>query len=89
MCPSQALAFGTREQMSRLRPQAAPINAFQFGRQVIRTKVNMMVPREHGRPEGSAQIVDVTAAMHAPTISHDILDDVFADIAGTDDGADQ
>ena len=53
---------------------------FQFGQQTIRTKVNMMVPRD-----AAADIVDVTAAMHEPTIGHDMLDDVFAEIS---DGGD-
>lgn len=72
VCPSQALAFGTREEMARLRPNARPVNTFQFGSQTIRTKVNMMVP-VHARDE----IVDVTAAMYEPTISHDVLDDIY------------
>jgi Fe-S-cluster-containing dehydrogenase component len=71
-CPSQALAFGTREEMARLRPHAKPVNTFQFGMQTIRTKVNMMVPRD-----SAVDFVDVTAAMHEPTIGHEILDDVF------------
>jgi Fe-S-cluster-containing dehydrogenase component len=80
VCPSQALAFGTREEMARLRPHARPVNTFQFGRQTIRTKVNIMVPRD-----SPAEIVDVTAAMHEPTIGRDILDDVFMEIS---DGGD-
>ena len=77
VCPSQALAYGTREEMARRRPHARPVNTFQFGGQTVRTKVNMMVPRE--APE---EVVDVTAAMDEPTIGHDVLDvldDVFAD----------
>ena len=45
VCPSQALFFGTREEIEQLRPQSAPINQFQFGDQTITTKVNMMVPQ--------------------------------------------
>ena len=45
VCPSQALFFGTREQIEQLRPMSMPINQFQFGHQTITTKVNMMVPR--------------------------------------------
>jgi Fe-S-cluster-containing dehydrogenase component len=74
-CPSQALAFGTREEMARLRPRAKALNTFQFGRQTIRTKVNIMVPLE-----APTEVVDVTAAMHEPTMGHDILDDVFATV---------
>jgi Fe-S-cluster-containing dehydrogenase component len=60
VCPSQALFFGTREQIEQIRPQSQPINRFQFGRQTITTKVSMMVPRAL-----SARMphVDVTAAM--------------------------
>ncbi|MFA5506299.1 MAG: 4Fe-4S dicluster domain-containing protein [Vulcanimicrobiota bacterium] len=45
VCPSQALFFGTAEEIERLRPRSRPINQFQFGRQTIQTKVYMMVPR--------------------------------------------
>ena len=76
VCPSQALAFGTREEMARLRPDAKPVNTFQFGLQTIRTKVNVMVPRH-----ATEAIVDVTAAMYEPAIGHDMLADVFDDIA--------
>jgi Fe-S-cluster-containing dehydrogenase component len=60
VCPSQALFFGTREQIERLRPQSAPMNTFQFGRQTITTKVNMMLPRK-----SAVRHVDVLSAMHA------------------------
>jgi Fe-S-cluster-containing dehydrogenase component len=76
VCPSQALAFGTREEMARLRPDSRPVNAFRFGEQVVRTKVNLMVPRD-----APAEIVDVTAAMDEPTIGHEMLDDVFTEMA--------
>jgi Fe-S-cluster-containing dehydrogenase component len=72
VCPSQALAFGTREEMTQLRPTASPVNTFQFGMQTIRTKVNIMVPRD-----APVDIVDVTAAMHEPSIGLELLDDVF------------
>jgi Fe-S-cluster-containing dehydrogenase component len=61
VCPSQALFFGTREQVLALRPQSMPTNTFQFGDQTIRTRVNVMVPRR----AGAAPHVDVTAAMDA------------------------
>ena len=60
VCPSQALFFGTLEQIAALRPQSAPVNQFQFGDQTITTRVFVMTPR------GIAQIaphVDVTSAM--------------------------
>jgi Fe-S-cluster-containing dehydrogenase component len=60
VCPSQALFFGTLEQIEQLRPLSTPVNRFQFGRQTISTRVFMMMPVAHvvSRP-----YVDVTAAM--------------------------
>ncbi len=46
VCPSQALFYGTLEDIQRLRPRSRPIDTFQFGNQTITTKVNMMVPRD-------------------------------------------
>ena len=60
VCPSQALFFGTREQIEQLRPQSQPINRFQFGAQTITTQVQVMVPKDVAVP---ATHVDVTAAM--------------------------
>ena len=60
MCPSQALFFGTREQIEQLRPLSTPVNTFQFGRQTITTQVHVMVPRKLA---SAAPYVDVTAAM--------------------------
>jgi len=50
VCPSQALFFGTAEEIERLRPRSRPINKFQFGRQTLTTKVHMMVPRDSEEP---------------------------------------
>jgi len=61
VCPSQALFFGTREQIDQLRPMSRPVNQFQFGHQVISTRVFMMMPRGFAARE---PLVDVTAAMH-------------------------
>jgi len=61
VCPSQALFFGTREEIEQLRPRSKPINRFQFGNQRIATKVNMMVP-----VESIVEQLDVTAAMYEP-----------------------
>jgi len=64
VCPSQAIFFGTREQILALRPQSMPTNRFQFGGQTITTRVNVMVPRRPAAPP----LVDVTAALdEAPT----------------------
>jgi len=87
VCPSQALFYGTREQIEQLRPRSVPTNRFQFGRQTITTGVWLMVPRDGARPE----VLDVTAAMddvpaaRAPARSArvpglEVLTDPFADI---------
>jgi Fe-S-cluster-containing dehydrogenase component len=72
VCPSQALFFGTREEIRELRPNSKPVNTFQFGEQTITTKVFMMVP-----DDPSINLVDVVAALNAPSIGHDVIDDVF------------
>lgn len=76
VCPSQALFFGTRQQIEELRPRTTPTNRFVFGDQVIETKVNMMIPRT-----GVAQYIDVTAAMSeqaiGKTMSLNILSDAL------------
>ena len=59
VCPSQALFFGTREQIRQIRPMSMPTNRFQFGGQTITTRVSLMVPRDGAGPG----YVDVTAAM--------------------------
>jgi len=75
VCPSQALFFGTREQVEHMRTRSRPINAFKFGRQTITTKVFMMAPD----PATSASYVDVTAAMDdeaaGRTLSLNVLPD--------------
>src|SRR5436190_21192337 len=60
VCPSQALFFGTLEQIAQLRPLSTPVNTFQFGNQTITTQVYMMVPRALAT---RAPRVDVLAAM--------------------------
>jgi Fe-S-cluster-containing dehydrogenase component len=59
VCPSQALFFGTREEIRALRPQSQPTNQFKFGQQTIRTRVHVMVPSANT----PAPFLDVTAAM--------------------------
>lgn len=75
VCPSQALAYGTREEMARLRPKATPVNTFRFGGQTIRTRVNVMVPADS--PEDH---IDVTAAMFDAATGNDVLDGVFNEV---------
>lgn len=61
VCPSQALFFGTHAEIQALRPRSRPVNTFQFGRQTIHTKVQMMVPRE-----APVMHIDVADAWHNP-----------------------
>ena len=67
VCPSQALFFGTHEEIELLRPRSMPNNRFKFGGQIITTRVNMMLPK-HPR----AEYVDVTAAMNEQTVGKSI-----------------
>src|SRR5688572_30450564 len=59
VCPSQALFFGTHEEISVLRPQSTPVNRFRFGQQTITTRVQMMTPKQ----TAPHALVDITAAM--------------------------
>src|SRR5437763_12377745 len=61
VCPSQALFFGTREEVRELRPRSLPVNRFHFGGQSVTTKVHTLAPRG-----GRAQHVDVTALLDEP-----------------------
>jgi Fe-S-cluster-containing dehydrogenase component len=63
VCPSQALFFGTREQIEQMRPQSAPVNTFRFGEQTITTRVFTMVPKAAGGGPAREPYLDVTAAM--------------------------
>ena len=67
VCPSQALFFGTRHEIEKLRPNSRFISSFQFGEQLITTKVNMLVPHD-----SSVDHLDVVAAIHEGTIGIDI-----------------
>jgi Fe-S-cluster-containing dehydrogenase component len=58
VCPSQALFYGTNEEIERMRPRSRPIDTFVFGGQTITTKVRLMVPRE-----STATQLDVVAAL--------------------------
>lgn len=45
VCPSGALTFTTMEEIQRTR-SGIPVNTWQFGKEVVKTKVHVMVPRE-------------------------------------------
>ena len=53
VCPSGALYFGPREEILQLRRER-PVNEFRFGRQTVRTKVNLMTS-----PDLKAMSIDV------------------------------
>lgn len=59
VCPSRALHYGTLQEIEAERPRSQPFNRFQFGRQEVRTKVQMMVPRE-----AVPEYIDVAEAMN-------------------------
>lgn len=61
VCPSQALAFTTREEIERRRGVA--INEWKFGDEIVRTKVFVIVPREVRRVE--IGLVELRASKHA------------------------
>ena len=63
VCPSQALFYGTAEEIDRLRPMSTPANRFQFGNQLITTRVFVMSPRG---PVTLATPLDVTAPLADP-----------------------
>ena len=70
VCPSQALFYGTRDEVQALRPRSMPVNSFRFGRQTITTKVNMMVPRTD-----SPASIDVTGSFDNGPVGITIPDD--------------
>jgi Fe-S-cluster-containing dehydrogenase component len=79
VCPSQALLFGTREEVARLRPASRVLNVFRFGNQSITTKVNMLVPLRV-----AAEHLDVLSALHEPPVGNDAGEDVL--LAGMEAG---
>jgi Fe-S-cluster-containing dehydrogenase component len=72
VCPSQALFFGTRAEIEKLRPNSRPINTFKFGGQSIKTKVNLMVPKQ-----APIEQLDVTAAIYEPTVGINLEDELW------------
>lgn len=72
VCPSQALHFGTREEINRLRPASRPMNVFQFGAQTIITKVSMMVPAH-----ASIEQLDVVASIDDATPTREMEEDMM------------
>jgi len=83
VCPSQALFYGTREEIERLRPSSTAISSFQFGRQTINTRVRMMVPRADSHLQSTLSVSD---GLGDAGLGHEVADDVFADIAFAGEG---
>src|SRR5262249_60777722 len=79
VCPSQALLFGTREEVAELRPGSRILNVFRFGSQTITTKVNMLVPKQ-----SAVEHIDVLSALHEPPVGNDADEAVL--LAGLDMG---
>lgn len=59
VCPSEALFFGTREEVAARRKRSRPVNRFRFGEQTVTTRVNIMIPES-----STTEQVDVTSQMH-------------------------
>jgi Fe-S-cluster-containing dehydrogenase component len=74
VCPSEALYFGSREEIEARRSRSTPTNRFRFGNQTITTKVHMMLPKT-----AHAEYIDVTAAMNERSVGRDITFTVLAD----------
>ena len=70
VCPSQALAFTTLEEIDRTR-RGTPVNVWRFGQEVVRTKVFVMLP-----PEAPTIHIDTvrrgSAAAAAPARAGDV-----------------
>ena len=78
VCPSGALYYGTREELERLRPRSRPIHAFRFGRQIITTRVHVMVPIG-----SDADPLDVAGARRDEAVNPtDMLDNMYEENAG-------
>ena len=75
VCPSGALYFGTRDEIDILRQTASPVNRFQFGAQVINTKVQMMAPKSR-----TPEYIDVAAALEENPVGQDIFLNILTDM---------
>ena len=84
VCPSEALFYGTLEEFEKRRG-GTPVNQFQFGEQIITTKVFMVLPT------GEMQLdMDVSTHMTDPTFHHDAFDHIspFDNLENYQTGAD-
>ncbi len=62
VCPSQALFYGTQEEIEELRPASRAVDTFRFGAQLVSTKVRMLVPKGF-----SGSVLAVTAPLEPGT----------------------
>jgi Fe-S-cluster-containing dehydrogenase component len=76
VCPSQALSFTTLEEIHQTR-QGSPVNVWRFGKEVVRTKVFVMLPSE-----GPTIHIDVVGRRTAPSSELGRTDDVAALLEG-------
>ena len=58
VCPSGALFYGTRGEVEDQR-QAQPCNTFQFGDEVVHTRISYMVPAHHKQVPVSAPLAAI------------------------------
>jgi Fe-S-cluster-containing dehydrogenase component len=77
VCPSQALWYGTREELAELRPNSQPVASFRFGAQVVTTRVQMLVPKSF-----AAATLEVTAPCEAGAPSRTATDPLLANLFG-------
>jgi Fe-S-cluster-containing dehydrogenase component len=82
VCPSQALFYGTRDEIERLRPRSQPLDRFQFGSEVVHTRVKMMIPRAQ-----ASSPLDVTGAIHLAPAPQDMAPDPLLANLYTEDSA--
>jgi Fe-S-cluster-containing dehydrogenase component len=76
VCPSQALAFTTLEEIERTR-HGAPANTWRFGNEIVRTKVFVMLPSKQ-----SAMQIDRVAGRASAAPAPLPIDDVAALLEG-------
>lgn len=72
VCPSQALFYGTRAEVARLRPNSRSINTYQFGNQTITTKVNTLIPKN-----ARTDRIDVVSALDTAPLGNNMDDDLM------------
>ena len=75
VCPSQALFFGTAEEIAELRPASEAVNSFEFGQQQVDTRVQMLVPK-NGAVAGPSPI-NVTGALASVDEFDPMLDALY------------